>query len=364
MRAKTRELPALARPPRVTVAVASYNYGRYLRDCVNSALAQEDVDVDVVIVDDGSTDASVAVATYLASLDKRVRLITHDRNRGHIATFNEALWAGAGEFIVKLDSDDMLTPGSLGRAARTMAAFPSVGLLYGNPLTFTDSPPPVARTRVRSCTVWSGSDWLSLRCRRASNCIMQPEAMVRASVLHRTDGHRQHLPATHDLNLWLRLAAISDVARLNGPDQGYYRVHSDSLLRSRFGGYHSDLTQRMKAFDDFFDTLDPGGFPDGFVSRLRVLNHRGLARQALAWTCRLLDDREDDPTSVADYLSFALAVYPDARDLREWRMVAWRLRTDANQFQQIQQQLRVPFARATRSIEGKVRWRRWRRFGT
>jgi glycosyltransferase involved in cell wall biosynthesis len=363
-RRTTVDLPPLTRRPRVTVAVASYNYGQYLRDCVTSALTQDEVDVEVVVVDDGSADDSVAVATDLAASDQRVRVIAHERNRGHIATFNEALWAGEGEFVVKLDSDDMLTPGALGRAARAMAAFPTVGLVYGNPLTFNAAPPPPARTRIRSSTVWRGSDWLALRCRRATNCIMQPEAMVRASVLRRTDGHRKHLPATHDLNLWLRLAALSDVARLNGPDQGYYRVHSGSLLRSRFGDYHSDLAQRLRAFEDFFDTVDPGLLRDSDLSRLRVLNRRKLAEQALAWSCRLLDDGHEDHRSVEDYRAFALEVYPAAEDLMEWRALGRRLYADSDRFRRLRHQFRVPAARAGRSVQAKVQWRRWRRFGT
>ena len=98
--------------------MASYNYEPYLRECIQSALDQEGVDVDVTVVDDGSADGSVALATEMASLDPRIRVIVHKQNMGHIVTFNESLWAGSGEFIVKLDSDDMLTPGSLGALRR------------------------------------------------------------------------------------------------------------------------------------------------------------------------------------------------------------------------------------------------------
>jgi glycosyltransferase involved in cell wall biosynthesis len=355
--------PQLTRRPTVTVAVASYNYARYLRDCVNSALDQEGVEVEVVIVDDASSDDSVAVARDLASRDARVRVITHESNHGHIATFNEALWAGEGEFVVKLDSDDMLTPGSLARSARAMVAFPTLGLVYGNPLTFHETPPPPVRTRVRGHSVWSGSDWLELRCRRATNCIMQPEAMMRASVLRRTDGHRKHLPATHDLNLWLRMAAISDVGRVNGPDQGYYRVHSDSLLRSKFDGYHSDLTQRLRAFEDFFETIEPNCLAPDFVSRLRALNRRKLAAQALLWACRELDDRHGEEVSVDAYLAFALEVHPAARDLRAWRAVDRRLRANTHQVRRLQQTVGTPVAVTVRSVQDKVLWRKRRRFG-
>lgn len=323
-RQRWKEACARAPVPRVSVAVASYNYGRYLRECVRSALDQRDVDVDVVIVDDGSADDSVAIARELAAGDPRVRLIAHPRNRGHIATFNEALWAAEGDYVVKLDSDDMLTPGALARAARVLRAYPTLGLVYGNALTFAESPPPPARPAATSgVRRWAGADWVSLRCRRGTNGIRQPEAMVRASVLRLTDGHRAHLPATHDLNLWLRIAAISDVARINA-DQGCYRVHPDSIFQSRFRCYHDELVERRKAFDDFFDTLPPRALPADTARALRRQNGTRLARLALAHACRALDRgaRDDEPADA--YIGFALDVCPRARRLRQWRALQRR----------------------------------------
>jgi glycosyltransferase involved in cell wall biosynthesis len=347
--------------PRVSVAVASYNYGRYLRECIESALNQNDVEVEVVVVDDGSSDDSVAIATELSAADSRVRLITHRENRGHISTFNEVLWAAEGEFIVKLDSDDVLTPGALARAAGLMTAFPRLGLVYGNPLTFTDSPPPPARTRPRSASLWSGTDWLALRCKRATNCIRQPEAMLRTSVLRRTDGHRHHLPATHDLNLWLRIAAISDVGRVNGADQGYYRVHSDSLLQSRYGSYYADLVERRKAFDDFFKSLASEAVGSNPAALLRNQTSRTLAKQSLSWACREIDRSEANDKVIGDYVSFALDVYPRTRDLPQWQALHRRLEGKA-----ISKPGRLTSNAADirRGLHDRLVWRRWRRFGT
>src|SRR6267378_7316160 len=83
---------ALSGPlPRVTVVVPCYNYGRYLPDCLGSILAQPRVDVDVVLVDDASTDGSGDVAEELAAMDRRITLVRHARNAGHIATYNDGL---------------------------------------------------------------------------------------------------------------------------------------------------------------------------------------------------------------------------------------------------------------------------------
>ncbi len=130
---KIKAVPS-AMPATVTVVIPCYNYARYLPAAVASALSQHAADVDVIVVDDRSTDDSLAVARELADADARVRVIAHESNAGPVQTFNDGLAAARGEFLVRLDADDMLTPGSLRRALAVMQHFPSVGLAYGHPI--------------------------------------------------------------------------------------------------------------------------------------------------------------------------------------------------------------------------------------
>ena len=77
----------LSRIPSLTVVIPCYNYGRYLRDCVTSVTTnQPGIDVDVLIIDDNSTDDSLQTALRIAEADPRVRVIAHQSNKGHIAT--------------------------------------------------------------------------------------------------------------------------------------------------------------------------------------------------------------------------------------------------------------------------------------
>lgn len=345
--------------PRVSVAIASYNYGRYLHSCILSALAQPGVDLEVVVVDDASTDDSADIAYRLAKEDSRVKVVVHDQNLGHIATFNESLWRATGDFVVKLDSDDMLTPGALSRGAQVLQDLPHVGMVYGNPLTFETEAPP-ARTSVKGVTVWDGVRWLQRRCVRATNCIMQPEVMVRRSVLHRTDGHRASIPAAHDLNLWLRIATMADVARIGGADQGYYRVHSQSLLHTSFKGYLSDLQQRRAAFDDFYATCDPGTAARIDREVLSPKTHRRLAAQAVEYATRnysRLDEQE-----LTSYLAFAHNVWPKTRTLPQWRGLERRERYARTQGPTVAQSF-FKCAEAVYGAQDSMRWRLWRRYG-
>ena len=115
---------------RVDVIVPCYNYGDMLEGCVRSVLSQEHVHVHVLIMDDASTDSTETVGRRLAAIDPRVEYRRHAVNRGHIATYNEALADISGDYCVILSADDLLTPGSLSRAVRFMDMHPSVGLAF------------------------------------------------------------------------------------------------------------------------------------------------------------------------------------------------------------------------------------------
>ena len=125
----------------IDVIVPCYNYGNMLAACVGSVLAQQHVDVHVVIMDDASTDSTERVGRSLAAGDRRVEYRRHAVNRGHILTYNEALADVSGDYSVILSADDLLTPGSLSRATRFMDSHPDVTLAYGRDITFRHAPP-------------------------------------------------------------------------------------------------------------------------------------------------------------------------------------------------------------------------------
>ena len=100
----------------IDVAIPSFQYGRFLRDSVGSVLRQNVDSLRVLIIDNASTDDSLDVAREIASEDKRVHIIAHERNVGPIASLNEGIdWATA-DYFMTLDADDLLAPGCLKRA--------------------------------------------------------------------------------------------------------------------------------------------------------------------------------------------------------------------------------------------------------
>src|SRR6266480_1412419 len=104
------------RPPLVSVIVTNHDYGRYLGAAVDSALTQAYSQVEVVVVDDGSTDDSREV---LASFGSRVTALFQDC-AGQAAAASAGFVASSGDVVIFLDADDILLPSAAGRAARVL----------------------------------------------------------------------------------------------------------------------------------------------------------------------------------------------------------------------------------------------------
>jgi Glycosyl transferase family 2 len=340
--------------PTVSVVIPCYNYARFLPGAVQSALEQDGVRVDVVIVDDASTDRSLQVAHELAADHPAVTVLAHRTNKGPVATFNDGLDLVSGEFLVRLDADDMITPGALLRAVALARAYPSVGLVYGHPVHFSDLP-PAPRSRIRSWTVWPGRQWLADRCDSGVNVITAPEVLMRTSVVRRVGGQRP-LAHTHDMEMWFRMSAFSDVARVDGPDQAWHRDHADSLS-ARLVDIVKDLLERKAAFDELF------AGPAGAIPEARALQwiaHRALAREALQRACHLFDRGKATEQSVSTLVAFAREVEPVDATLPEWRSL--RRRTELG-LQGVRRRPWYTAAAVRRRLHGEIRYRRWSRTG-
>jgi Glycosyl transferase family 2 len=303
-----------------SVIVPCYNYGHFLEGCLRSVLDQAGVEVSVLVIDDCSTDDSADVARRLAAQDDRIEFRAHRENVGLIPTANEGLEWAQSDYVVLLSADDLLVPGCLYRASAVMDKHANVGLVYGRSLFAHEgrSLPVFGGAKFagkwRRTKVWPGADWIRLRCRSGHSCISSPEAVVRNSIQRAVGGYDQACLHTSDLNMWLRIAAVSDVAHIRGAPQAIYRIHSGSMLRSREGPM-IDLRERRAAFDSFFaaraSELEQ---PD----RLHALASRTLARQAL-WRASRAVDRGIEQELVEELTDFALDTYPESRHLREWR---------------------------------------------
>lgn len=113
--------------PLFSVVIACYNYGHFLARAIDSVLAQTCRDFEVIVVDDGSTDETPAVA---AGYGDRIRYVRQD-NAGHCATNNRGAELARGRYIYFLDGDDALLPDALAQFAAAIAVAPDMPVLFG-----------------------------------------------------------------------------------------------------------------------------------------------------------------------------------------------------------------------------------------
>lgn len=130
-----RETDHNRQTPLVSILINNYNYGRFLREAIQSSLAQSYANREIIVVDDGSTDNSRAVAQSFAS---RVRLILKE-NGGQASAFNAGFAACRGEIICLLDADDVFTTGKVMRIVEVFEQDPGIGWCFENLPLFRQS---------------------------------------------------------------------------------------------------------------------------------------------------------------------------------------------------------------------------------
>jgi glycosyltransferase involved in cell wall biosynthesis len=343
--------------PTVSVVIPCYRYGRFLRDSVSSVLAQEGVDVRVLIIDDASPDDSAEVARKLAADDERVEVRVHAENKGHIATYNEGLleWAD-GDYSVLLSADDLLTPGCLARATAVLEANPGVGFVYGHSKYWVDSEPrPAPRVEPTGTTIWSGHEWLRIVCGLGHTVVTSPEVVVRTSLQQQIGGYLRALPHTADVEMWMRFAVHADVAFIKGVDQAYYRIHGTQMTVERVPLV--DLRQRKAAYDALFAAY-ADQIPD--ARRLAGRAYRKMAKEATWRACRAYERRRMDSTPIDELVEFARSTYPTADRLPEAWGLRWRRKVGPRICPYLQP---IMFSAVHRRLRNMLWWRRWARQG-
>jgi glycosyltransferase involved in cell wall biosynthesis len=337
---------ALRHRPTVTVVVPHYNYGRYLPVAVASALDQKGVDVEVIIVDDKSTDGSIEVARRLADQDERITLIEHEQNMRHIRTYNDGLSRASGEYVVLLSADDALTTDSLTRAVALMEAHPNVGFVYGGVESFAGELPPVKEGRVW-WQIWPGEKWVQRMAYRGRNSVVNPEVVMRRSVYEKTGGYDSDFPHAADMYMWLQAASFADVGFIGGPRQAFYRNHERNMHSIQFGGVADDMTQVRDVYERFF-TRDGARLPA--ARRWLEASRRSVAREALL-RAALLESSGASHSALVALRAFARDTWPQAARSAAWRwteLAAGRARSFDS----------VRLVRLVESLRWKIRSRR------
>jgi glycosyltransferase involved in cell wall biosynthesis len=208
--------------PLVSVVMPARNESRYVGEAVQSVVEQSYGEWELVVVNDGSTDATAEIVRSFA--DPRIRVYDQP-GLGFVGALNRGLALARGDLIARLDADDIAHPKRLESQVEFLANHPGVGLV-GSAAQYLF--PEGERVLSRRPT----GDPALRRALLRDNPFVHSSIMLRRSVLHAIGGYDARYPSDTDYDLWVRVAARFEVANLAEP-LVTYRLRMDSLSRNR-----------------------------------------------------------------------------------------------------------------------------------
>jgi glycosyltransferase involved in cell wall biosynthesis len=283
--------------PLVSAIVPIYNGERFLAQALDSALAQTMRDLEIVVVNDGSTDASAAIAERYAAENPGIVRVIHQPNQGLCHARNTALAAARGTFFALLDADDVWLPHHLAECIAEFARHPDVVLVHAD-IERIDTD---GRSLGRNTRLWDKLDtdaFHTLYLRHEHVCC--PTAVFRRDMVERVgpfDPQFNRL-GCEDRDLWLRIAAVGRISFIDNL-HARYRLHGANMSTN----YAKMLQARLRLVDKFSATL----------------HGQALRRRALAAAhCNLGDELMDAEQRRAAFAAYARAfvVRPEQTSVR------------------------------------------------
>jgi glycosyltransferase involved in cell wall biosynthesis len=213
---------------RASLIIPTFNHARFLGAAIDSALAQTLGAVDVIVVDDGSTDDTPAV---LARYAGRVRVLRQP-NRGLSSARNAGLAAARGTYVAFLDADDVMAPTKLAAQLEVLERSPAIGWTYCDVLMETVATGATARASERFGYGARALDgWLFPELIHG-NFIPAIAPLVRRTALEAAGGFDERLTALEDWDMWLRLSLIA-AARYTPAVLVTYRIRPGGMSEDR-----------------------------------------------------------------------------------------------------------------------------------
>ena len=255
--------------PRVSVCVPAYQSEQHLQETLDSVWSQDFEDFELVVVDDGSRDATPAIIA--AQTDPRLRAFRHEPNQGQARTVGEAVGRARGEFIKFLDADDLLHRDSLSTLVAALDANPGASFAFSPREIFTENPDSAEMQEWIADLGNLHGNFPQLRevndgrvllrallgANLPGNWIAEPAGVMarRADVLA-VGGYNRRLRQNNDIDVWLRLMARGDVVFIDRPLYTYRLEYSGVTGSSEADDdsrWLDDLwtAENLAAMDDF-----------------------------------------------------------------------------------------------------------------
>lgn len=301
----------------ISICIPVFNGASWLRQAMESALSQSRGDFEVLVVENGSTDDTLEIARSVAGGDERVRIEHFAETVDAVANHNRCLALARGSLIKFLHHDDVLRTDCVERMASVFEEAPSVGLVFSRRdvvLEEPDEPAAQAWAQAHATlhdgfgpleSVNRGSElldrWLpTFGGADFENWVAEPSAtMLRSGVVERLGGFNDRVKQSFDVDLWLRLMAVSDVGYVGEPLVAF-RHHTQSLSAD-MARSHRDWLDRLWLLESLLASPDF----EGRREMLRSFRRRELLR-VLRRQARRLARGEWDFRPLGGYLRYRL----------------------------------------------------------
>jgi glycosyltransferase involved in cell wall biosynthesis len=215
--------------PTISVVIPAYNAAKYIGNTIKSVLVQDFNDFEIIVVNDGSTDNTLAILEEIS--DTRLRVI-QQINAGVSIARNIGVQKSLAEYIYFLDADDIIAPNALTRCWQVLMQAPEAVAAYGESLTFEadeqigsllSASPHVMAKRPAGHVV---ADLLK------QNFICTGAILVRSKAIQQLSGFSKQLKLGEDWVYWLELATLGEFIYLPMPVLCMYRQHPQSAARN------------------------------------------------------------------------------------------------------------------------------------
>ena len=212
--------------PAITVAMSVYNGERFLASAIESVLAQTFTDFEFLILDDGSSDGSRSIVEGFARKDSRIRPIVRE-NRGLIASLNQLLNESRAPLVARMDADDICQPTRFSRQIAFLADNPDHGVVGTWCEDIDEAGGPWVGSATAPQQFVSHEDFLRA-VETGSPLLCHPSVVFLRDLVLGVGGYHAAFKHCEDLDLWLRLAAVTRLANIPEP-LIRYRHYADQV---------------------------------------------------------------------------------------------------------------------------------------
>lgn len=220
-----------------SVIIPTYNSSKYIKECIDSVLAQKYVNFEILVVDDGSTDETI----FLIQKIKVPIILLSQKHKGVSAARNLGILHARGQYVAFLDADDKWCPLKLFEQKNMFQKFPKVGLIFTENLIETACKAKNATSFNKYINLMNGDLTRNIL---LHSYLVTSTVSIRKSVILKVGFFEESLTTAEDDNMWLRIAYSYDVLLLNMP-LAFYNIN-DSSLSKKSTNIYMGVLQNLK----------------------------------------------------------------------------------------------------------------------